>query len=100
MSKPTGKTYPISTIDQMAEIPPERVEAFLEELPEILRILRHVKADVRASQGGNLLARLFPFVSVRTHVSWVDKGKYKGKVTYPDGTVYETEDWRNETTSP
>lgn len=74
MSKPIPREYPIGNLLDMAKIPEDRVPAFLEEMPKILRHMRaflelqksippeHAKATLKAA-------------------TWVDDGKPAETVT-------------------
>jgi len=67
-----SKTYPISTIEQMAAIPEDRLSAFLEELPDILKAYRDtIRFLDELGAKGNL-----------HRPSWTDDGDAVGTVAF------------------
>ena len=67
MSTPTNKRYPVNTLQEMAAIPEDRLPEFLEELPEILRMVRLHKGLVLDGK-----------------CTWVDEDAHMGMVKYSD----------------
>ncbi len=80
-----SKSYPVDTLAQMAIIPPDRVPAFIDELPEMLEMLRRLPV-INAELSG--LASVIP-----TGLTWCDDGERHRTITAtalgPDGEVLE-----------
>lgn len=74
----TPNEYPVATLEQMAEIPLDRLKAFLDELPAMIAQIKMMKA-VEMVTGAK--------VDIQTPI-WIDDDKYEGALTLTDGQDY------------
>jgi hypothetical protein len=72
MTDPTHMEYSIATLADMALIPPERIPAFMEELPRILEKFRPVAEAMKALNGKDVEI-------IAKSLIWVDDGCKDGE---------------------
>lgn len=103
MTAPTGKAYPINTLQQMAEVPEDRWPAMLEEMPEMLRQLRYAGRRVtELTAGVPRWKRWLLRVKPRSYIAWIDDGKFAATIRLDERelggelTVYYSPDHRKE----